>query len=849
MSRNFCDILLSQVKERRPYLWAVIIVMCWFGLDLQRGWILEKLLPLMDQRPSWAFHVLFIIGLCLIITYVYHNLFVKEKYLSHQFRAFWYSVIAVYLYYRIEETFVFSGFDYGIAYLDLLLIWGFFLFCYEIYRLYHSRILSGYSNGLIGDTPIRYVEDDHLGYSDYAKAVAKFMNDTDCSQSSFSIGIEGVWGQGKTSFVNLLKSELKEYGYIIVDFNARASANCNEIQEDFLASLRNSLSNYYVGISGVIKKYGKALQVTEEYNPALKFFQIDSWPNLSSSWESLDKAIKNTGRRVVICLDDLDRLTGEEIMEVCKVVDKNGSFPNVFYIVSYDKVYVQNILGSYLELEKTDDFLDKYINIEFSLPKKVYLVLLGELLKYFEDSINKKEFVNVSIDAIRQFFARNAKIIEPRLSTMRDVKRFYNQFRFDYQPVQNDVRFEDYFFLELIKYRYKEEYEKLRCGDYTSKGANMFDKEINYKKELIYLNCLDEKDDNPQCWDILLRLFPLAKNKTYSDDWYQSRWNRICNVLFYDIYFYQQSEGVIYNKDLQGLFQMSLKDAIDKIDSWKDNVNNVRDFLLTRDAFRLNSRKNFDLYIPLTIYCAYIYNDYMLRAALGTFFITNGHDKDIERIIKTYDFRDDNDYITHVEDLLNQLAVIDVRPVYSYVNALYASMIDEPSSVYHAIFDINACKAFLMKLLKGYIAKIDEKTWSAQTAWEISNIYKMNPQRRDYNEMDDDVINVIKASMNERPEKYAGAIITHYNSNDYLKFKLCYVFQAYQIFGGWDKFEEYLQVIEKSEKVDSLVKDVIKLFWQKFKNTEFNPVTFDGHDKQVSVGDYEAYYKIFKSIY
>lgn len=77
-----------------------------------------------------------------------------------------------------------------------------------------------------------------------------------------------------------------------------------------------------------------------------------------------------------------------------------------------------------------------------------------------------------------------------------------------------------------------------------------------------------------------------------------------------------------------------------------------------------------------------------------------------------------------------------------------------------------------MKLLKGYIAKIDEKTWSAQTAWEISNIYKKNPQRRDYNEMDDDAINVIKASMNERPEKYAGAIITHYNSNDYLKFKL-----------------------------------------------------------------------------
>ena len=476
------------------------------------------------------------------------------------------------------------------------------------------------------------------------------------------------------------------------------------------------------------------------------------------------------------------------------------------------------------------------------------MVLLGELLKYFEDSINKKEFFNVNIDKIRQLFVQNAKIIEPRLSTMRDVKRFYNQFRFDYRTVQNDVRFEDYFFLELIKYKHKEEYENLRCGKYTLEGANVFDKEINYKKELIYLNSPDEKDNNPQCWDILLRLFPLAKNKTYCDDWYQARWNRICNVLSYDIYFYQQSDGVVYNKDLQGLFQMSLKDAIDKIDSWKENVNYVRDFLLTRDAFRLNSRKNFDLYISLTIYCAYIYNDYMLRAALGTFFITNGNDKDIEKIKKTYGFRDDNDYINHIWSLLNQLAVIDVRPVYSYVNALYASMIDEPSSVYHAIFDIDACKNFLMNLLKGYIAKIDEETWSAQTAWEISRISKKNSQRRDDIEMDNDAINIIKDSMIEKPEKYTKAIITHFNSNGYLKFNLCHLFYAHQIFGGWNIFEEYLQLIENSEKVAQLEKDVIKLFWQKFKKTEFNSITYYGHDRQVSVGDYEAYYKIFKSV-
>ena len=57
-----------------------------------------------------------------------------------------------------------------------------------------------------------------------------------------------------------------------------------------------------------------------------------------------------------------------------------------------------------------------------------------------------------------------------------------------------------------------------------------------------------------------------------------------------------------------------------------------------------------------------------------------------------------------------------------------------------------------------------------------------------------------------------------------------------------------MQVIEDSEKVPSLVKDVLKLFWEKFKKTEYNPFAFYGYDKQVSVGDYEAYYMIMKSM-
>ena len=821
----------------------VVIILCWFGFDKQREWIIEKLLVLTDQQPSMALHLVFFIILGMLIIWVFKELFRKEKFLSHSFRAFVYGIVVLYLYYRIRGIYDFKSFPCGLAYFDLILFGGYVLFCYDTYRLYRPNVLKAPTDGFLGDSPITGGSDDKLGYQNYAKAVKSFMDNTDTSMKSFSIGVEGIWGQGKTSFVNLLKNELSKDNYIIVDFNARASAGASEIQEDFLSALRNALKDYYVGISGIVKEYGKALQVTEDYNPAFKFLQIGRWPNLADSWESLEKAIKNIGKRIVICVDDLDRLTGEEILEVCKVIDKNGSFPHVFFIASYDRIYVQDILKGFLKTDKTDDFLDKYINIEFSLPKKQYLVLLDELVRCLEHSIQIKEITAVNLNHIKFFLGNHTKIIEKRLSTMRDIKRFYNQFRFAYRTVQDDVNFEDYFLLELMRYKHKNEYDKLRQGDYTSWGSEMFDNKIHHSDELIYLKDI-ENHNLPKSWDILIRMFPESSRDYYYNDWYRSRWNRICNVLSNDIYFYQHSDGTIYNKELQGLFTLGLQEAVNKIDTWGDNTNSVRSFLLTRDVFRLNSKKNFSIYIPITIYCSYKFNDYMLRAAVGSFIITNDHDKDLAKIKRIYGFDNDTDYKNYVKELLDDLSMINISAVYSYMNALYTSLIQEPLSSYHAIFSMDECKEYLLCLLKDYLKTIEDKNWNARVVWEISRITKRDSTRLDQIIMDDDAKVYIRSSMIAYPEKYVDSILTHYFSDGLLRLTMHPLFLAYQIFDGWENFYDFLKLVDKSDKISEKTKDTLKTFWTRFRDQEYSAVIFEGNYETITAGDYNAYYKL-----
>ena len=54
----------------------------------------------------------------------------------------------------------------------------------------------------IGDRPLQPNDEDELGIGDYAKALQQFIGECD---TPLTIGIQGDWGSGKTSLMNLIK--------------------------------------------------------------------------------------------------------------------------------------------------------------------------------------------------------------------------------------------------------------------------------------------------------------------------------------------------------------------------------------------------------------------------------------------------------------------------------------------------------------------------------------------------------------------------------------------------------------------------------------------------------------------
>lgn len=115
---------------------------------------------------------------------------------------------------------------------------------------------------ILPDSPITKKDKDLLNRFPLAEKISELIKNHQ-NDESFVIGIEGRWGSGKTSFVNLIRQELKDNVFMI-NFNPWNFTGQNELIEDFFASLISVLHTSDTEDEDIkkIKKY--ALKLTKK---------------------------------------------------------------------------------------------------------------------------------------------------------------------------------------------------------------------------------------------------------------------------------------------------------------------------------------------------------------------------------------------------------------------------------------------------------------------------------------------------------------------------------------------------------------------------------------------------------
>jgi hypothetical protein len=312
-----------------------------------------------------------------------------------------------------------------------------------------------------GDNPVRDVADDSLGRAHSAQAFGRQVLDQDAS-AGVVVGILGPWGSGKTSFFNLARPVFESAGVPILEFNPWMFSGAQQLVESFftelgaqlrlrpgLATLGNDLADYGEMFSGLgwlpivgswIERLRFVTRIVGEVSKRRK-------EGIGARRDKIEKALSKLPKPIVIFLDDIDRLPTAEIRDVFKLVRLTASFPNLIYVLAFDRLRVEQALID--QGIPGRDYLEKILQVAVDLPA-VPDQTLGKQAAYSIDA------ALAGLEHPGPFDGQVwpdvfMEIIRPLIRNMRDVRRFAAAVRGTVSALDGEIALADVLGLEAVR--------------------------------------------------------------------------------------------------------------------------------------------------------------------------------------------------------------------------------------------------------------------------------------------------------------------------------------------------------------------------------------------------------------
>lgn len=279
-------------------------------------------------------------------------------------------------------------------------------------------------------------------------------------RDSFVFGVCGPWGCGKSSVLRMVARELEsgrsKSKPLVVSFNPWWFSGHDQLLVSFFSQLGAALgrSDSATGITDIGKRLGTLAKVLRPFGwlPGARGIQdaSDIVASLGDAAESLgeqlaadvhrvraeiDEELRRSKRRIVIVIDDIDRLTAEEIAQLFMIVKAVADFPNTVYLLSFDHAVVCQAIRERLHLDGAS-YLQKIVQIRVDVPSPASTLLEEMFLTRLHDLVSEepvtaaaqRDFGNLFYGGIKGFF-----------KTPRSVKTLTNLLRVLYPAVAGEV--------------------------------------------------------------------------------------------------------------------------------------------------------------------------------------------------------------------------------------------------------------------------------------------------------------------------------------------------------------------------------------------------------------------------
>ena len=386
------------------------------------------------------------------------------------------------------------------------------------------------------------ISGDTLNRKNFAKSLAlniqNYFERQDVN-NCLTIGLMGEWGSGKTSLLNMTEEYLKDSKIKIIKFNPWLYSSYNQLVGQFFDELIMEFTDSRdVSLTGFLRQYKIKVNELElaKKLAVVGTSLIDSRLGsgveriLGSSSEEenlayLKKKINGqlAGRKVVCIIDDLDRLSRDEIAEMFKLIKIMADFKNMIYIVSFDKDVVSKAL-------KEDYGGEKYIEKIINVPLYVPLITTDELTDLLLEEVDRlRDQYELAVDYSRlKRFLNFYPMAQDKqfgvihfFKNLRDIKRFINILEFNIELIKDEVNFADFFVLTALQVFHLDIYNKIKYNEYLLTDHHYYDGVAISKDEIIESKKRDFEKfyDDENITLILKKLFPMM-NYIYDSNHY-----------------------------------------------------------------------------------------------------------------------------------------------------------------------------------------------------------------------------------------------------------------------------------------------------------------------------------------
>ena len=493
---------------------------------------------------------------------------------------------------------------------------------------------------LYPDSPIKDLGEDYLQQEKFVNRLKSVITDYN-SQDSLTIQLRGEWGSGKSSVLNMLKNSLEEdseKGPLVMYFNPWNFSTKNELIKSFFKELsvifkENMGDEEFSKLNDFLNLIMSSVVSLTPIFGADSFFSIIAnifsniliWiskrsvdeKNLVDVKNKLNSLLIKNNRKIVVIVDDIDRLTNIEIEQVFQLTKSIADFSNMIYILAYDEKYAITALENN-GIHQPKEYIKKINQLQLDIPKANKLNLKEIFFERISE-IFKKNHLNFDYYIIEDIYY---SYLTNYFSTIRDINRYLNTLSFYLPLIKERVYINDFLRLTILQVFEYDIYLKIKNNPEMFVESYDFDYLIsNHIPSIYYVHEKKAKEfyeelyklaDNEEIVKkILYGLFPkllyLEQNDKFKFKFNDSEYItdfRIASSRSFNYYFtFNNIDNIILDEEFEHIIHnLSSSTFKETIDDLKRN-NNLLSFLDHLHLYNsIFSNKKIQSYINIFLY-------------------------------------------------------------------------------------------------------------------------------------------------------------------------------------------------------------------------------------------------------